>query len=456
MASHDIVSRGEADFDLYPYTPSAGAGYTFLILFAIGGLTHLIMLIPLRSWFFIPFVLGCVGEAAGYYGRAWSSQNIRQGSPYLLQLMLILAAAPLLAATIYMTLGRLIRSLDATHHAVMNPRWTTKIYVIIDIGSFVCQIMGSAMQASGDPDGVKTGTTVVIAGLGTQLVAFGFFILMAVVFHRRLNNEPTSTSRRTHVKWRRYMWALYSVSVLVVVRSIFRLAEFVEGPESKVYQTEAYLYVFDAALMFAVVVIMAVFHPGFLFRVVRKAELMPLSDDEGNGSYLLRGDGPSSYTPPYPNQYYSSLPPRPQDAAFNSPVQSSVKAFNVPVSDHTLEYRILELLQPFRDTSSLLNATNEAKNVLLLAQNIASIIVSKQSKDLSKAGITDVYIMSRNLNTTAVNGTAASGPAYLRIFFHIDYQSITVVKAKIENGKNAIGALIDEVDKVIESLMEDS
>ncbi|KAI4937246.1 uncharacterized protein J4E92_001976 [Alternaria infectoria] len=262
MASHDIVPRGEADFDLYPYTPSAGAGYTFLILFAIGGLTHLIILIPLRSWFFIPFVLGCVGEAAGYYGRAWSSQNIRQGSPYLLQLMLILAAAPLLAATIYMTLGRLIRSLDATHHAVMNPRWTTKIYVIIDIGSFVCQIMGSAMQASGDPDGVKTGTTVVIAGLVTKL----------------------------------------------------------------------------------------------------------------------------------------------------------------------------------RD----------------LSENIASIIVSKQSKDLSKAGITDVYIMSRNLNTTAVNGTAASGPAYLRIFFHIDYQSITVVKAKIENGKNAIGALIDEVDKVIESLMEDS
>ena len=67
-----------------------------------------------------------------------------------------------------------------------------------------------------------------------------------------------------------------------------------------------------------------------------------------------------------------------------------------------------------------------------------------------------MYIMSRNLNAIAVNGTAASGPAYLRIFFHIDYQSITVVKAKIENGKNAIGALIDEVDKVIESLMENS
>ena len=63
--------------------------------------------------------------------------------------------------------------------------------------------------------------------------------------------------------------------------------------------------------------------------------------------------------------------------------------------------------------------------------------------------------MSRNLNATAVNGTAASGPAYLRVFVNLDNQSITVVKAKIKNGKNAIGALVDEVDKVIESPMGD-
>ncbi|KAG9191013.1 hypothetical protein G6011_09101 [Alternaria panax] len=175
MASDSLIPRGQADFDLYRYTPSRTAGYALLVLFAIGGLAHLIMLIPLRSWFFIPFVLGCVSEAVGYYGRAWFSSDIRNGSPYLIQLMLILAAAPLLAATTYMTLGRLIRALDATHHAVLKPRWTTKIHVIIDVGSF------------------------------------------------------------------RYMWALYGVSMLVVVRSIFRLAESVEKPESKVYQTEAYL-----------------------------------------------------------------------------------------------------------------------------------------------------------------------------------------------------------------------
>jgi hypothetical protein len=62
MSTHNLSQRGEADFDLYPYTPSATAGYAFLVMFAIGGLTHFVMMIPLRSWFFIPFILGCVGQ----------------------------------------------------------------------------------------------------------------------------------------------------------------------------------------------------------------------------------------------------------------------------------------------------------------------------------------------------------------------------------------------------------
>ena len=58
-----LQPRGDADFDLYPYTPSQSAGYAFVALFGIGAIVHLIMLVPLRSWFYIPFVLGCVGKS---------------------------------------------------------------------------------------------------------------------------------------------------------------------------------------------------------------------------------------------------------------------------------------------------------------------------------------------------------------------------------------------------------
>lgn len=61
MSTQDVVTRGIANFDLYPYVPSATAGWAFVVLFSIGAVVHFIYLFPLRTWFFIPFVLGCIG-----------------------------------------------------------------------------------------------------------------------------------------------------------------------------------------------------------------------------------------------------------------------------------------------------------------------------------------------------------------------------------------------------------
>ena len=53
---------GQADFDFYKYNPSRPAGWSFCILFAIATVVHLGYIIPYRSWFFIPFTLGCAGR----------------------------------------------------------------------------------------------------------------------------------------------------------------------------------------------------------------------------------------------------------------------------------------------------------------------------------------------------------------------------------------------------------
>jgi hypothetical protein len=54
---------GQADFDFYIYNPSNVAGYIFVILFAIGTVTHLGYICRYKSWFFIPFTLGCAGKS---------------------------------------------------------------------------------------------------------------------------------------------------------------------------------------------------------------------------------------------------------------------------------------------------------------------------------------------------------------------------------------------------------
>jgi hypothetical protein len=200
--------------------------------------------------------------------------------------MLILASAPLISATIYMTLARFIRGLDAEDKAVIRPSWSTKIYVLIDIASFLCQMAGSAMQSSGDAAGAKLGNNIVIGGLAVQLVAFVGFGIMTMVLHIRLNRDPTAISLR--VKWWRNIWNLSAVSLMVFMRSTFRLIEFAEGPDGTIHKKEVFLYLFDAALMFGVTVAMAVLHPGFLLRAIRNEKSSNLISD-GNDVYLLQG-----------------------------------------------------------------------------------------------------------------------------------------------------------------------
>ncbi|KAL1620981.1 hypothetical protein SLS54_005913 [Diplodia seriata] len=280
MSESTLVARGDAPFDLFVYNPSASAAWAFIVLFAIAGAFHFIYLIYLRAWFFIPLVLGCVGEAFGYYGRTLAHNNQRAVGPYILQLMLILASPPFLAATIYMTLGRVIRTLDAEQHAVMRTKWTSKLYILVDVACFVMQIFGSAMQGSGDAAGAAQGMHIVLGGLVFQLVVFVLFIIMAATFHLRTNREPTRISSRPGVEvlWRRSMWVLYVASGLVLVRNSYRIAEFADQSQ-KIAQSEAPMYIFDAALMFLVTVVLAVMHPGRLMRTVRKMKGFPPQDD---------------------------------------------------------------------------------------------------------------------------------------------------------------------------------
>lgn len=42
----------------YPYNPSLPAAYGFMAAFAIATVVHIIYMFPLRTWYFINFILG--------------------------------------------------------------------------------------------------------------------------------------------------------------------------------------------------------------------------------------------------------------------------------------------------------------------------------------------------------------------------------------------------------------
>jgi hypothetical protein len=64
------------------------------------------------------------------------------------------------------------------------------------------------------------------------------------------------------------MMALYLASGLIVVRSVFRVVEYLQGFDGYLLRHEAYLYIFDALLMFLVMVLFNVIHPSEVNAVV--------------------------------------------------------------------------------------------------------------------------------------------------------------------------------------------
>lgn len=112
-----------------------------------------------------------------------------------------------------------------------------------------------------DEESVSLGNKIILTGLVLQVLFFVFFVVVASVFHMRINRSPTEKSAILEVPWARYLWILYSASALIVVRCVFRIAEYAGGQEGVLLSTEMYMYIFDAALMFVVMVIFNVQHP---------------------------------------------------------------------------------------------------------------------------------------------------------------------------------------------------
>lgn len=73
---------------------------------------------------------------------------------------------------------------------------------------------------------------------------------------------PTGAANRPEVRSQSYLWMLYIFSFFVMVRSLFRAIEFIEGSDGVLQTTEAYFYVLDPLLMYLAVIYLHWKQPG--------------------------------------------------------------------------------------------------------------------------------------------------------------------------------------------------
>ncbi|KAL4948349.1 RTA1 like protein-domain-containing protein [Aspergillus filifer] len=288
-----MAADSSIDFELYRYTPSLVGAGVFAGVFLLTTLVHIYQLLRYRSWYFVSFVIGGIFQIIGYGTRLAAHNNTQNVPIYAIQTLLILLAPPLYAASIYMVLGRLIVFLQAQKLSLIRVTWLTKIFVAGDVVAFLMQAAGGGIMATGSADNFKVGENVTIGGLGVQLAFFSVFIVTCGIFHYRYRHQrqypiSTDTCQSTEIHppvrtsgWQSILLALYVSSILILIRSVFRLIEYIQGNDGYLISHEVFMYVFDSALMVLVMVVMSVVHPGRVLgnntkkRAMQREEIIP-------------------------------------------------------------------------------------------------------------------------------------------------------------------------------------
>ena len=125
--------------------------------------------------------------------------------------------------------------------------------------------------AKGDTSKQKLGEHLIVGGLAVQLIFFGFFMLVSVLFWTRYHKgeviDPTVVDATPGGRWRTLMKVLFGSSLLILVRSVFRIVEYLGGYNGYLLKKEIFLYGFDALLMFQV---MAMFNWCFPGKVIQR------------------------------------------------------------------------------------------------------------------------------------------------------------------------------------------
>ena len=218
--------------------------------------------------------------------------------PYIFQNFFILVAPALFAASIYMTLGRIIRSVKGERLSLVRVNWLTKTFVIGDVMSFLVQ--GGSAGLMFQSSTVNIGQAMVVGGLCIQIIMFGLFAITAVIFQvshgsaytlcicpdtfqMRLHRHPTTESFNPENPWKQSLNMLYAVSALIMIRSIFRVVEYLMGNDGYPLTHEWTLYIFDSVLMFLVTVIFYIRYPGKLQEVIGNNENLRMVSQNDDG-----------------------------------------------------------------------------------------------------------------------------------------------------------------------------
>lgn len=193
-------------------------------------------------------------------------------------------------AFVYMTIARLVHFVLPERQVWrISASWLTKLFVGLDVLSFLVQAGGAVTMSQDGEHIVRVGQVVYMVGMGVQGLFIIVFSAMTGNFYSRVLHLDRPDRDLTRVK--RLVWSMCAVLVLIMVslnlhqhpphaqeqrltnhqtkvRIIFRLIELGPGVsrDNPILTNENYAFGLDALPMLVALVLLNIMHPGLVLR----------------------------------------------------------------------------------------------------------------------------------------------------------------------------------------------
>lgn len=257
MARAAILPCASAEHVPNSYRPALALGILGAVLFGIAFFAHSYRLLQYRTWYFSPVMLGTAMEVVGYAFRLLSSRvNPYSVIYFVVQYFFIVVAPVFFSAAIYTILTILINR-TKREYAPLPPKVVLWVFITCDIIATIIQVAGAALigvaeSNSRDP---TTANNILLAGLAFQVFSFFLFCVCLGVCLYRARKVVVSSLKA-------FTAALCAATILVYVRTCFRLSETAAGLRSSLATREVYFGCLEFAPMVIAVFLLAAWHPG--------------------------------------------------------------------------------------------------------------------------------------------------------------------------------------------------
>lgn len=256
----------EVENSFFGYIPNLGVNAFAVTMACLLLLYHVSAGVFFRQWWFgVSWTITMLLELIGYSARLKAREDIHSRSLYEMHSICLVIAPIFMAAGLYYLLAKYIQ-VYGQRYSPLRPMAYSAIFISCDVFALFLQGAGGGLASGNGQE--DTGKWILIGGTVLQsLTLIVFFILHGIIIRnvRREKDTDNFSRRFAAVRSRRFfpLLAPFTMvsSVFVLVRSIYRSAEFGNGLRSSLITTERYFLILDG-LMILIGALPFLIHPG--------------------------------------------------------------------------------------------------------------------------------------------------------------------------------------------------